>query len=761
MQKFVFFILLFFIVGNLQAQHHAHMHTNDHHRLPFKTQKGNTVVYNLYVMDTLVQYSGGKKKHAMAINGQIPAPTLEFTEGDTAEIWVHNLSHMETTLHWHGLVLPNEQDGVPFLTTQPTEAGKSHLYKFPIVQNGTYWYHSHSMLSQQVGLYGAFVIHPKNAPKENQYTVLFSDWTNDNPDQVNRFLHNANDWYAVRKKSVQSYGEALLIGHLKTKITNEWKRMLAMDVSDVYYDAFTTNGLLHDSLPQYKAGDTVRLHIVNGSSSSYFWLTYGGGKMIVIENDGKPVEPVSVDKMLIGTAETYNIKIVVPGNKSYELRATAEDRTKATSLFVGSGQKVLAPFLGKLDYFAGMKMMNDMMKMNGDLDDMGMNMSLQKMDMNTLMYPETHASNTSFVQQFQNQSQQMPIDFSQADTSHWHFQKSPKPIVLNYDILRSPVKTTFPETDLAKTLDFELTGNMNRYLWTINNRTVSESDKILIRKGEQIRIILRNNTMMRHPMHLHGHFFRVLNDNGDYSPLKNTLDIMPMETDTLEFEADQYGDWFFHCHILYHMMAGMGRVFEYVDSPENPQIPDKENAYKMVQKDDKRLFPKAEIGIESNGSDGELQLSNIRYQLNTEWRAGFNDRHGYESESHFGRYIGKMQWLMPYVGWDFRYRKGVHEEKSLFGQTNTKDKREAFCVGVAYTLPMLVVADARFDTEGKVRLQFSRKDMALSERLRMNLMWNTDREWMAGLRYIVGKYVSVSSHYDSDMGWGAGLTFNY
>lgn len=762
MTKAFYSLFFVFIVFNTFAQHHGrHSIIKSDIREPFFSKNGNTVIYHLYVIDTLVSYDGGKKRHAMAINGNIPAPTLAFTEGDTAEIWVHNMSHMETTLHWHGLILPNEQDGVPFLTTKPTEPGETHLYKFPIVQNGTYWYHSHSMLSQQLGLYGAFVIYPKNQKKDNDYTVLLSDWTNDNPDQVNRFLHNANDWYAVRKKGVQSYGEALVSGHLKTKVINEWKRMLAMDVSDVYYDAMTTNGRLHDSIPNYKAGDTIDLHIVNGSSSSYFWLTYAGGKMIVVENDGKLVKPTPVDKMLVGTAETYRIKVVVPENKSYELRATSEDRTKATSLFIGAGQKVLAPFLGTLDYFAGMKMMNGMMKMNGDLDDMGMNMTLQKMDMNMVMYPEVNNPNYSYIKQFKRQSQNMDVDLSKADTSHWRFTKGTKPIVLNYNMMEAPFKTVLNTTDSIRTLDFELTGNMNRYLWTINNRTLSESDKILIKKGEVIRIVLRNNTMMRHPMHLHGHFFRVLNDKGEYSPLKTTLDIMPMETDTLEFEADQSGDWFFHCHILYHMMAGMGRIFEYIDSPENPQIPDKKEAYKMVQRDDKRLYPKIEAGIESNGSDGEAQLSNIRYQLNTEWRLGFNDKKGYESESHFGRYIGKMQWLMPYMGWDFRYRKGGHDEKSLFGQKNTKDKREAFCVGVAYTLPLLVVADTRFDTEGKVRVQFSKKDMALTEKLRMNLMWNTDKEWMAGLRYIVGKYVSISSHYDSDMGWGAGLTFNY
>ncbi len=190
MKKFIFCLCFLFIVAAIHAQHRKHgtMQNNNTGRLPFFERKGNTVVYHLYVVDTLVSYGGGKKRKAMAINGRIPAPVLEFTEGDTAEIWVHNHSHMETTIHWHGLILPNEQDGVPFLTTKPTEAGETHLYKFPIVQNGTYWYHSHSMLSQQIGLYGAFVIHPKNARKENSHTVLFSDWTNDDPDQVNRFF---------------------------------------------------------------------------------------------------------------------------------------------------------------------------------------------------------------------------------------------------------------------------------------------------------------------------------------------------------------------------------------------------------------------------------------------------------------------------------------------------------------------------------------------------------------------------------------------
>ncbi|CAL1517437.1 Cell division protein FtsP [Chitinophaga sp. MM2321] len=693
-------------------------------------EKPATVRYDLYVGDTTVNYSG-KTKHALAINGSIPGPTLHFTEGDTAEIYVHNTLNEETSIHWHGLILPNQYDGVSYLTTQPIKAGQTHLFKFPIVQNGTYWYHSHTMFQEQSGMYGALVFYKRNQPPAKEYTMVLSDWTDMKPKEVNRYLHNANDWFAVKKGSTQSYSEAAKQGHFKTKLTNEWKRMNAMDVSDVYYESFLTNGKATDKQPDFKAGDKVRLRIINGSSSTYFWLNYGGGKMSVIASDGADVVPVEVDRLLIGVSETYDVIVTIPENNSYEFLATAEDRTNSTSLWLGSGKEIRAPHLPKLKYFEGMKMMNDMMKMNGDLDtSSGMQMTNQVMDMNTVMYPEITDSAAQDI------------------------------VTLNYGMLRAPEKTTLPDGP-TKLLHFELTGNMNRYVWSINNKTVSETDKILIKKGENVRIVLYNNTMMRHPMHLHGHFFRVLNEQGAYAPLKTVLDIMPMETDTIEFAATESGDWFFHCHILYHMMSGMGRVFSYENSPPNPEVPDPAMAYKMLKKDDRMLHFMAQVGLESTGSDGEMMLANTRYRLTTEWRLGLNDHHGYESESHFGRYIGKMQWLFPYIGWDVRYRKMDGAEKNLFGQKNTKDFRQVLHLGLQYTLPMLIVADASLDTDGRLRFQLMREDVPVTKRLRLNLMVNTDKEYMAGLRYIVTRNFSFSTHYDSDMGLGAGITLSY
>lgn len=692
-----------------------------------------TIRYDLYVGDTMVHYSG-KMKHALAINGTIPGPTLHFTEGDTAEIYVHNTLHEETSIHWHGLILPNQEDGVPYLTTQPIKAGQTHKFRFPVVQHGTYWYHSHTMFQEQSGMYGSIVFHQRDAAPQKEEVVLLSDWTDIHPHQVNRMLHNASDWFAIKKGSTQSYAEAIKKGYFGTKVTNEWKRMNAMDVSDVYYERFLTNGQPQAAAPAYKAGDKVRLRVINGSSSTYFWLNYGGGKLTVVANDGADVEPVEVDRLLVGVSETYDVIVTIPDNKSYEFLATAEDRTNSTSLWLGTGDKVAARHLPKLKYFEGMKMMNDMMRMDGNLDTSGgMMMTNQTMDMNTVMYPEI-----------------TDPDSTAGDI-----------VTLNYGMLKAPEKTTLPAGP-TREFKFELTGNMNRYVWTINNKTVSETDKILIRKGENVRIILYNNTMMRHPMHLHGHFFRVLNGQGEYSPLKTVLDIMPMEVDTIEFAATESGDWFFHCHILYHMMSGMGRVFSYEDAPPNPQVPDPVKAYRMLKRDDRMLHFMGQVGLESNGSDGEMMLSNTRYRLSAEWRIGLNDRHGYENETHFGRYFGKNQWLLGYVGWDVRYRKmGDDDEKNLFGQRNTKDFRQVLHLGVQYTLPMLILADASLDTDGRLRIQLMRDDVPITRRLRFNFMVNTDKEYMAGFRYIFTRNFSLSTHYDSDMGLGAGITLSY
>ncbi len=735
----------------------------------------NRVKYELTVTDTVVNFSG-KEKRAIAVNGQIPMPTLVFTEGDTAEIHVHNQLKETTSLHWHGLFLPNKEDGVPNLTQMPIEPNTTHIYRFPIMQNGTHWYHSHSGLQEQIGMYGNFVMLKKESDPTFRkgiddlptVPIVLSEWTNFKPENIHRMLHNANDWSAIKKNATQSYSEAIKAGHFKTKLTNEWKRMLAMDVSDVYYDKILMNGSPNTDLKSIddkplKAGEKVRLRISNGGASSYFWLTYAGGKITVVASDGNDIEPIEVDRLIIAVSETYDIVVAIPAeNTAFEFLATTEDRTKSASLYIGNGIKQLKSPQPRLKYFEGMKMMNEMMKMNGDLDDMGMQMSLNQMDMNVVMYPEI----TGELKK-KNADKRNGMEMKNAHSNHsenkYNSNALSDIVTLNYAMLKSPTKTSLPTDAPVKELRFTLTGNMNRYVWSLDNKVVSEADKILIKKGENIRLVLLNNSMMRHPMHLHGHDFRVLNRQGDYAPLKNIIDIMPMETDTLEFNANAEGDWFFHCHILYHMMSGMGRVFTYENQAPNPLIPNPKLAQRKLYADDRKFHFMAENDFATNGNDGMAMFQNTRWSLGTEWRLGYNDKHGYETETHVGRYIGKMQWLMPFIGFDWRYRKmKIHEqEKNLFGQTNKKDNRSAVSLGFMYTLPMLISFQAEVYHDGVVRLSLMREDIPISKRIRAGFMVNTDKEYMLELRYIANKNMGIRTHYDSDMGFGIGLSLNY
>lgn len=729
------------------------------------------VRYDLYVTDTIVNFAG-KEKHAIAVNGQIPMPTLEFTQGDTAEIVVHNKLDESTSLHWHGVWLPNTEDGVPWLTQKPIPPGETYTYRFPIIQTGTHWYHSHSGLQEQIGMYGMFIMHKKKDDPTFRkgiddlptIPIILSEWTNLDPDNVLRMLHtgSGNDWSAIKKGSTQSYWEAIKKGYFGVKVTNEWKRMLAMDVSDVYYDAFLINGKTESQLSQFKAGDKVRLRIANGGASDYFWITYAGGEITVVANDGNDVVPVKVDRLIIGVSETYDIVVTIPDkNTSYELLATPEDRSGSASIFIGSGIKQLANRLPTLKYFEGMKMMNDMMTMGGDMKDMGMNMSLQQMDMNRVMYPEITGYNNK-VKDKSEMDVQMDMDNENGMEHANHSMGNGNIETLNYAMLKSPTKTAFPEDASVKTLNFTLTGNMRRYVWSFDGKVLSEVDKIPVEKGQILRLVLHNNSMMRHPMHLHGFDFRVINGKGAYAPMKNVIDIMPMETDTIEFAANREGNWFFHCHILYHMMSGMNRVFN-VGDYDNPNFENDQKAYKKLQRESNMLHFMIENDFATNGNDGEMMLANTRWQLATEWRLGYNDSHGYEVETHIGRYIGKDQYFMPFVGFDWRYRKLGHNEveENLFGQKSTKDNRGVFSLGFEYLLPMLVTFQAEVFHDGNVRLQLMREDIPVSPRVRMGFMVNTDKEYMAGLSYILTRYMRVRTHYDSDMGLGVGLVLSY
>nr|WP_294993934.1 multicopper oxidase domain-containing protein [uncultured Sediminibacterium sp.] len=755
MKKLFFFLLLIPFCSMAQINHSMHKSTGKDSVMQKKTSynyplqsariksgmayTGKKVEYDLYVTDTMVNFTG-KHRHAIAINGQIPAPILEFTEGDTAIIRVHNMMKMETSIHWHGILLPNKEDGVPYLTTSPVEAGKTYTFTFPLIQSGTYWYHSHTMVQEQSGLYGSIVIHPAQPePQLKEYVLLLSDWTDENPHQVMRYLKRGGEWYAIKKGALQSYGEAIAAGAFKDKLKQEWQRMPAMDVSDVYYNKFLLNGQETTEFKDAKPGEIIRLRIINGSAATYFNLQYANSYMRIIAADGINVTPVSVNKLEIAIAETYDVLITVPETGSAELRATSWDVMGYSSAFFGNGPVIKAPDIPRLNYF---KMMQQMGSMNMKTMDMG---SMQGMDMKNMRMPADTIAKKKDMNMQHMEGMKMN-DMAGMD------MKMEIPGEFNYNMLRALHPTTLDSSLLLREVKLTLTGNMLRYVWSFDFKTLSTADKILIRKGERVRFVLTNNTMMRHPLHLHGHFFRFINTQGEYSPMKHTFDIKPMETVTIEFDANEEQDWFFHCHILYHMMAGMARIVSYEGSEQNEFA---KNGYRKLKKEDNVLYPWYDLSVHSQGAWLSGNISNNKMALELEGRASWKG--DYETETHLLRYLDKKQYFAFYIGYDYRKNKTL----PLANKPNSKDNRRVFDAGFYYLLPMLIRSEWRIDHTGRLRLQLERRDLPLSNNFFFDFRVNTDKEYNVAARYMIAKSFSISTNYDSDYKWGIGLTWHY
>ena len=714
------------------------------------------VEYNLIVKDTIVQFSG-KKRHAIAVNGKIPAPALMFIEGDHAVIHVKNEMDEETSVHWHGLLLPNLQDGVPYVTTPPILPGATRTFEFPIKQAGTYWYHSHTNLQEQSGLYGSIVIHPKKemVKADKELVLLLSDWTDEKPEEVMRTLKRGLEWYGIKKKQPASWNKIIANGGFKNRIRQSWDRMPLMDISDVYYNAFLINGRQEQQLTGFQPGEKVRLRVINGSASSYFNVQFAGGTLTAIAADGLDIEPVVVGRALISIAETYDFVITIPEDgMAYEFRATAQDGSGYASAFLGGGIKMKALDILRPNIY-NMSMMDMMMTgpngaASGGMEMGGMSQEGMKMPGKTKM--EGDDEKTMLHEQMK-----MPNDTMQGmDMIH---QKSvsgnePDMRTLNYDMLRSLTSTALPAANEWREIRLELTGNMWRYVWSLDGKTLTEADKIIIRKGDNVRFILVNKSMMNHPMHLHGHFFRVLNGQGDYAPLKHTVNVPPMGTVTLEFHANEEKDWFFHCHILYHMMTGMARVVSYEGSTVALELAAARKDIK--EKMDNQWFFWGMGKLHNQLSEWELTLSNTRNQLNLEadgdWKGNFDVDTDYE------RYLGQNGYFRVFAGATVDGKQVPVIQNSEPASTKMEEDIEVRpLVGVRYLLPFFINSELRIDSKAKVRLQLNGETL-LFPRLGFRWLVNTDKEWRAGLEGILTKNIVLSGNYDNRYGWGGGLT---
>jgi FtsP/CotA-like multicopper oxidase with cupredoxin domain len=649
----------------------------------------------------------GKPVKALTINGGIPGPVLRFREGDVARIRVHNQLKRETTsVHWHGLLLPNAQDGVPYLTTPPIEPETTHTFEFPLSHSGTYWYHSHTGLQEQRGVYGSIVVEPREGvlPKaDREHVLVLSDWTNEDPQEVMRTLMRGSEYYAIRKGNFQSIAGAIRAGALREYLDREKSRLPPMDISDVAYDAFLINGQRRSKLAA-RPGETVRLRVINAGASTFFYLHSATGPLTIVAADGPTVKPIQVNRLFMGIGETYDVLITVPETGAWEVRATAQDGSGHASAFLGDGTEHLAPGVPKPDLY---RMDEALLAAITEAEESG------KLDNKTALAAE-----------------------------------NPRPLS-PYRRLESLSSTVLPATNSVRKLTLRLTGDMQRYIWSINGKTLKEDSTIPVSRGEVLQLELINDTMMHHPMHLHGHFFRLVEGKESHAPLKHTVDVPPMGKRIIEFLANEEKDWFFHCHILYHMEAGMARVFSYREQGPDHKVnlgPHSLDPYRFM----------GEVSLQSHMSMGMATLQNSRNNFNVLWDAGWgtvskpyphDHRVEYEADLTYSRYVNPN--FSPFAGFRFANEDGA-KNRGIFG--------------VNYRLPYLVQSELLVDTQGDVRLRLG-KNFQITDRFSVFAEGEYDTgsqwEWTAGAEYLLNKRFSLISQYHSDHGAGGGIIFRF
>ncbi len=719
------FVLILFAVSSLQAA---------------------IVEYNLLLEEKTLDVTG-EPVRAMMINGNIPAPQLHFTEGDTAVIRVTSHLSEDSSLHWHGLLVPNDQDGVPHVNTPPIKPGQTVTYTFPIRQQGTYWYHSHSVLQEQLGLYGAFIIQPKEkiVQVDRDIAVVVSDWTNQHPNDVLLDLRRNNEFQQRKKNNFPSVIEAFNKGGLGTLFSQSMHNMPLMDLSDIAYDHFLVNGK-HDLSIDAKPGEIVRLRLINAATSTYFYIEYASGPLQVLSADGMDVEPVYLDRFLVSPAETYDFLITVPHHGSHEIRLTAQDVSGHTSIFIGQGEQQFAPDIPKPNLYAGhMSHGNMETAMNTDASGYETHQTTASAHSEHTQHPSPENKTTEKAHPghaiHEHNDMDMPKKNS-ATAGPVNPRGDNEYPLAPYKHLRSIKNTVIHHEKPLREYDLILDGDMVRYVWTINGKTLDETDPIIIRSGERVRFHFENKSMMHHPMHLHGHFFRVINKHGDYSPLKHTLDIPPMSKATIEFEANEPGDWILHCHILYHMEVGMMLVIRYQDNPPSPHY-HKPSVLKPMHNP---KFFWGQASILTNMTNGFITLQNNRNTLNAIWEVGWQDtdQNRYKLLTDYERFITS--------------------QFSLFAGGRFDNERNAGVFGSNLLLPFFFELSTWINTDANIHVSL-RKEIHLTKQLSIfgSGSYDTDTKWESsvGTAWYLDKHTSLILKWHSDYGFGVGARVNF
>jgi CopA family copper-resistance protein len=588
-------------------------------------------------LDTLPVNFTGRRNIATGVNGSSPGPTLRWREGDTVTIAVTNRLKTPSSIHWHGMRIPTEMDGVPGLSYRGIAPGETFVYRFPVLQSGTYWYHSHTQFQEQTGLLGALVIEPRDpypVAFDREYVVLLSDWTDADPETIFSNLKQDSDYYNYHRNTVANFlSDAKNDGAASTlKERRGWGRMNMSpnDIADVSGAVYTY--LLNGNSPRanwtglFRPGERVRLRFINGSSMTIFDVRIPGLSMTVVQADGNDVEPVVVDEFRMGVAETYDVIVQPAADTAYTIFTQAEDRT-------GFARGTLTPRAGlgaavpPLDPRPKRTMVDMGMNMSGmkgmKVDGMqGMDMSGMKgMDTSSVKGMQmsgsgksgipstaaaampsmnaTHASmfpmptvtaigTTPFPQPGRNTataapataatSQDVKLEPSNPVKLHTGPQVAAMPMMVKSrlnepgDGLEHSGRRVLTYADLraryrgvdgrppTREIELHLTGNMERFIWGFNGQKFSSAEPLELKLGERVRIVLINDTMMEHPIHLHGLWSELENGHGAFNPYKHTILVKPAERVSYLVSADTPGRWAYHCHLLYHMHAGMFRT---------------------------------------------------------------------------------------------------------------------------------------------------------------------------------------------------------
>ncbi len=496
----------------------------------------------------------GRKRIATVVNGQLPAPLLRWRQGETVTLRVRNRMAVTSSIHWHGIILPADMDGVPGLSFEGIPPGGEFTYRFTVNQAGTYWYHSHSRFQEQTGLYGPIVVEPRAGerhPTQRDYPILLSDWTDTDPERIYANLKKQGDYHNIGKQTAGDFfrevGQQGLSRTLAERRMWQQMRMDATDLADV--SAMTYTYLANGHAPAgnwtglFSAGEKVRLRFINGSSMTFFDVRIPGLKMTVVAADGQPVEPVTVDEFRIATAETYDVIVEPSADRAWTIFAQSMDRTgyARATLAPREGMTADVPALDPRPLLSMGDMMGSMG--HGGHDMGGMDHAAMGHEMPTLK--------TSVEVDMRVPMPRTNLDDPGVGLRHTGRR------ALTYADLHAVDAPISPRVDRELTL--RLTGNMERYLWSFDGTRFSNAEPLRLKYGEHVRITLVNDTMMTHPIHLHGMWSELENPQGEFQVRKHTVVVQPAQQVSYRVSADALGRWAYHCHLLYHMEAGMFR----------------------------------------------------------------------------------------------------------------------------------------------------------------------------------------------------------